>query len=149
MTRRRSPRPHGQIRQSQLITTFGPGAMVDLPNYSVLVSGLDHWTQGGEEISEPRLAEKLAVLLEIPRIAPMFHLVVQSFVIQRTMMDVYYPTDTFGLSVITVYAYMLDYLGPPSSQCPSWRPSWRDRKDQLCSPHSSRPRVHARRAVLS
>ena len=24
-------RPHGQIRQSQVITTFGPGAMMDLP----------------------------------------------------------------------------------------------------------------------
>jgi hypothetical protein len=22
-------RPHGQIRQSQIVTTFGPGAMVD------------------------------------------------------------------------------------------------------------------------
>ncbi len=68
MTRRLTSRPHGQIRQSQLITTFGPGAMVDLPNYSVLVSGLDHWTPGGEEISEPRLAEKLARLLEIPSV---------------------------------------------------------------------------------
>jgi len=36
-------RPHGQIRQSQLITTFGPGAMMDLPNYSVLIAGLDYW----------------------------------------------------------------------------------------------------------
>ena len=26
-----SKRPHGQIRQSQVITTFGPGAMLDLP----------------------------------------------------------------------------------------------------------------------
>jgi hypothetical protein len=68
MKRKGSSRPHGQIRQSQLITIFGPGAMVDLPNYSVLVSGLDHWTQGGEDISEPRLAEKLARLLEIPNV---------------------------------------------------------------------------------
>ena len=35
------PRPAGQIRQSQVITTFGPGAMVDLPEHSVLISGLD------------------------------------------------------------------------------------------------------------
>ncbi|MFH1112567.1 MAG: DUF1998 domain-containing protein [Pseudomonadota bacterium] len=68
MTRKVRSRPHGQVRQSQLITTFGPGAMVDLPNYSVLVSGLDHWTPGGEDISEPRLAEKLARLLEIPNV---------------------------------------------------------------------------------
>ena len=32
---------YGEIRQSQLVTTFGPGSMVDLPNYSVLISGLE------------------------------------------------------------------------------------------------------------
>ena len=30
-------KPQGEIRQSQLVTTFGPGSMVDLPNHSVLV----------------------------------------------------------------------------------------------------------------
>ena len=33
--------PHGQIRQSQVVTTFGPGAMVDLPDHAVIVGGLD------------------------------------------------------------------------------------------------------------
>jgi hypothetical protein len=28
---------------SQLLTTFGPGAMMDLPTRAVVVSGLDHW----------------------------------------------------------------------------------------------------------
>ena len=46
---------HGQIRQSQVVTTFGPGSMLDLPNHSVLVGGLDYWSSGGEEIIEPRL----------------------------------------------------------------------------------------------
>ena len=32
-----------QIRQGQLITTFGPGAMTDLPERSVLIAGLDAW----------------------------------------------------------------------------------------------------------
>ena len=27
---RKAPKPDGQLRQSQLVTTFGPGAMVDL-----------------------------------------------------------------------------------------------------------------------
>ncbi len=62
----RTPRPHGQIRQSQLITTFGPGAMVDLPKYSVLIAGLEFWSPGGEEIVEPRLTEKLCRLLDVP-----------------------------------------------------------------------------------
>ncbi len=58
-------RPHGQIRQSQVVTTFGPGAPLDLPNYSVIVGGLDYWRGLGEEIQEPRLIEKLKSLLDV------------------------------------------------------------------------------------
>jgi hypothetical protein len=66
MKRKTGARPHGQIRQSQIVTTFGPGAMLDLPNHSVLVAGLEHWSAGGEEIHEPRLVEKLKRLLDVP-----------------------------------------------------------------------------------
>ncbi len=66
MSRRPGSRPHGQIRQSQLITSFGPGSMVDLPNHSVLIGGLDSWSTGGEEIVEPRLIEKLKLLFDPP-----------------------------------------------------------------------------------
>ena len=67
MGSRSDAKPHGQIRQSQVVTTFGPGAPLDLPNYSVLVGGLDHWyKEGREEIHELRLIEKLKHLLEIP-----------------------------------------------------------------------------------
>ena len=61
-------KPQGEIRQSQLITTFGPGSMLDLPEHSVLVAGLDYWTAGGDAVSEPRLSQKLAQLLGVPRI---------------------------------------------------------------------------------
>ena len=40
-------KPQGEIRQSQLVTTFGPGSMMDLPNHSVLTAGLDFWSLGG------------------------------------------------------------------------------------------------------
>src|ERR1043166_52553 len=66
MSQKPSARPHGQIRQSQVITTFGPGAMLDLPNHSVLVGGLDYWNGQNEEIIEPRLTAKLQTLLDIP-----------------------------------------------------------------------------------
>lgn len=59
-------RPHGTIRQSQILTTFGPGAMVDLPHYSVIVGGLDDWTFPANErrtISEARLVAKLEAFL--------------------------------------------------------------------------------------
>jgi hypothetical protein len=41
------PRPDGEIRQSQLVTTFGPGAMVDLVDRAVVIGGLDHWGFAG------------------------------------------------------------------------------------------------------
>ncbi len=66
MSRKPGAKPQGEIRQSQVVMTFGPGAMVDLPNYSVLVAGLDFWSKGGDEIIEPRLTDKLARLLDVP-----------------------------------------------------------------------------------
>lgn len=66
MSRRTGTRPHGQIRQSQLITSFGPGSMLDLPDRSVLIGGLDSWSTGGSEIIEPRLMEKLKLLFDPP-----------------------------------------------------------------------------------
>jgi len=52
-----------QIRPGQLITTFGPGAMTDLPERSVLIAGLDAWVGERRQIQEPRLARKVAALL--------------------------------------------------------------------------------------
>jgi Domain of unknown function (DUF1998) len=60
-------KPHGEVRQSQLITTFGPGSMLDLPRHSVLVSGLDYWSPG-DSISEPRLSQKVARALNVPAV---------------------------------------------------------------------------------
>jgi hypothetical protein len=54
-------------RQSQLVSTFGPGAMVDLPTRSVVIGGLelwDMWPDSFETISEPRLSERLESLLK-------------------------------------------------------------------------------------
>jgi len=64
----RKKRPQGEIRQGQLITTFGPGAMTDLPERSVLISGLDFWFGERTEISEPRLSAKIATYLQVPAI---------------------------------------------------------------------------------
>ena len=61
----RNKKPPGQVRQSQVVTTFGPGSMFDLPNHSVIVGGLEYWTRG-DEVLEPRLVAKLKDLLQIP-----------------------------------------------------------------------------------
>src|ERR1022692_2361181 len=59
-----SVKAHGQMRQSQVITTWGPGALLDLPRYSVIVGGLETWPKPGdlEEIIEPRLTRKLQTM---------------------------------------------------------------------------------------
>lgn len=51
----------GSVRRSQVITTYGPGALIDLPKDSAVVGGLDWWphTHLLEEIDEPRLAARL------------------------------------------------------------------------------------------
>jgi hypothetical protein len=59
---------HGQIRQGQVITTYGPGALIDLPRHSAIVGGLDTWpkTSDLQEIVEPRLARKLQIMTGVP-----------------------------------------------------------------------------------
>ena len=43
----------GELRPSQMLTTFGVGAIVDLPHISVMVMGLEDWpTTDYREITE-------------------------------------------------------------------------------------------------
>ncbi len=54
-------------RLSQVVSTFGPGAMIDLPTRSVVVGGLDMWEMRGDDfttIPEPRLTMRLEQLLK-------------------------------------------------------------------------------------
>lgn len=54
-------------RLSQLVSTFGPGSMIDLPTRSVVVGGLDLWEMQGNSfttIAEPRLTARLERLLK-------------------------------------------------------------------------------------
>jgi hypothetical protein len=54
-------------RLSQLISTFGPGAMIDLPTRSVIVGGLEQWDMKGNALvtlSEPRLTARLEQILK-------------------------------------------------------------------------------------
>lgn len=50
----------GTIRPSQLLWTYGPGAMIDLPNFSVMTMGLDDWKQDQcLPIEEQRLLDQV------------------------------------------------------------------------------------------
>jgi hypothetical protein len=57
-----------KVRLSQIVGTFGPGSMLDLPERSVLVLGLDHWEMFGtgtfKVIQEPRLQRLLHLRLK-------------------------------------------------------------------------------------
>lgn len=60
--------PTGELRRSQVLTTFGPGAMVDLPNHSVLIAGLEYWRGDKERIYEERLQTWLSERLGVPEL---------------------------------------------------------------------------------
>lgn len=51
----------GQLRQSQIVTTFGSGAIADLPDYSVIMAATDYWSQFSPIIHEPNLEKLLHV----------------------------------------------------------------------------------------
>lgn len=56
--------PEGKARQSQVVTTYGPGAMVDLVEHAAVVGGLDFWRFDDDSkkifIFEPRLRDAIA-----------------------------------------------------------------------------------------
>src|SRR5947208_15324299 len=62
-----SRKAHGQIRRGQVINTYGPGALIDLPKHSAIVGGLDTWpkTSDLDEIVESRLTSKLQIMTGI------------------------------------------------------------------------------------
>ena len=55
-----NPSSTGQIRRSQVITTYGPGALIDLPRDSAIVAGVDGWTHPLERLDEPRVQRILS-----------------------------------------------------------------------------------------
>ena len=55
----RDRRPDGAIRHSQIISTFGPGALLDLVDDAGIVAGLSYWARG-EHIVEDRLVSMLS-----------------------------------------------------------------------------------------
>lgn len=67
-----SKRGHGQVRRSQIITTWGPGALIDLPRHSGIVGGLETWPKVSDldPIDDQRLQRKLGLItgLRQPRL---------------------------------------------------------------------------------
>ena len=60
----------GQLRPSQLVHSFGVGALIDLPHLTVMVSGLHDWQNTfSSEIREERLLELVRMRPEMRRVS--------------------------------------------------------------------------------
>lgn len=85
----------GKIRPSQLISIFGPGAIVDLPDDSVMVLGIEHWPFG-DIIAEPRLQKMLGVIeFRSPRNQGKFDIPCRSFPTYRVCVKCHRLSNTF------------------------------------------------------
>ena len=51
----------GKLRKTQLITTFGSGAIADMPDYSVVIAGYDYWKDKSPVLHELNLERLLKV----------------------------------------------------------------------------------------
>ena len=51
----------GQLRRTQLITSFGPGSLVDMPDYSVIIADGSMWEFDKHVLHEDRLERLLDV----------------------------------------------------------------------------------------
>lgn len=61
-----------QLRRSQLLTTFSPGALVDFPDSAAIISGTEHWKYDSNNVpfvEEPRLLSKLMRMFPGRRLA--------------------------------------------------------------------------------
>ena len=70
----------GEIRPNQLVTTFGPGAIVDAVKDSVVVLDTKYWMVKGKKIVDGRLASYLRVnCFYMPRTSHSGDIPVKSF----------------------------------------------------------------------
>ncbi|MCD7791732.1 MAG: DUF1998 domain-containing protein [Bacteroides thetaiotaomicron] len=51
----------GSLRRTQLVTTFGSGSIVDMPDYSVIIAATNYWKESSPVLHEPNLERLLKV----------------------------------------------------------------------------------------
>lgn len=94
----------GDIRPSQLLYTYGVGALLDLPKLSVIVSGLDDWPTD-PEFTKPIIEDRLlsAVRFELPD--------VQQLLSPPVVPETGLPADPFDAT---------SRIGVPVASFPRW-----------------------------
>ena len=53
--------PIGKLRRTQLITTFGTGAISEMPEYTIIMGATDYWDPKSPPINEPNLQRLLGM----------------------------------------------------------------------------------------
>lgn len=87
--------PVGDIRPSQLLWTYGPGALIDLPNLSVVTMGSDRWDKDRcQPIQEARLLANVRGVL-----GPQVESLRMPPVAERDIMDLFSPEALIGVPV--------------------------------------------------
>lgn len=51
----------GKLRRTQMITTFGTGSIVEMPEYTVIMGATDYWDNKSQRINEPSLQRLLGM----------------------------------------------------------------------------------------
>lgn len=59
--KRASKKSVGKLRKTQLITTFGTGAIAEMPEHTVILGATDYWDNRSPRINEPSLQRLLGV----------------------------------------------------------------------------------------
>ena len=49
----------GELHRTQVITTYGPGAIVDLPDISVIMAATDYWNSRNSRVLHEANLQKL------------------------------------------------------------------------------------------
>lgn len=85
----------GSVRPSQLLWTYGPGATIDLPNFSVMTGGLDDWdVDSCVRLGEARLLEHVRRIL-----GPQVESLRQPPICEEESEDIYNPASWRGVPV--------------------------------------------------
>lgn len=134
-----SPAQHrrrvGAVRPSHLMFTSGVGSLVDLPNFAVLVRGLDDWSHQMSElerIDEPRLLRAVQILPGLRHVEELLPAPWRDGIDT----DARGPAATVGVPVVPFPAWMrctaCDELGPVSG------PTFTFENDKPTRPHDAR-----------
>jgi len=87
--------PVGEVRPSQLLWTYGPGALIDMPNLSVVTMGVDSWEEARcQPIDESRLLAAVRRAL-----GPQVQRLMVPPVIQDERVDPFSPEAKIGVPV--------------------------------------------------